>query len=312
MCLWIKVSTVVQGAGGALALIELAESALAVTASTVNEKLDVQLKTEEQKVGRLKDKEVCPEFLRTGSCSRRPSCKMSHNLNPVAPATIMQQQLGLTNNAQLQQLMGQNTMFPVDTVAAVSVENQLGNGKGSYFHWERGFCKNGNTCKFQHIPSLWGTRKRSNSHGSNQNQGFQGGAGLNLGALSVIQEQPGQPMQQQLNNKQQKRRQQQQQPLAVQQQQFQQQMQQQLAMATATQQQRQQQNIMQLPQFPVPAMNQNMVKEMIQTMQEGAQMGNKFKEDMAKAKLESMFRTAEITGDTATADMLRNATIHRS
>ena len=106
--------------------------------------------------------------------------------------------------------------------------------------------------------------------------------------------------------------QQQQQPLAMQQLQFQQQIQQQLARASATQQQLQQQNFMQLPQFPVPAMNQNTVKETIQTMQEGSQMGNKFKEDMARAKLESLLRTAEMTGDTTTADMLRNATTHRS
>ena len=250
--------------------------AVAVQTQAVNTELDIKVKTSEQQLLRNKEKEECKDYKR-GNC-RRKNCQYLHTTQPVQPAVMMQQQLGMMMpNMNQQQMVPSQAQNRQVMATAMGIQgNQDQQMKGSCFHWEKGFCKKGNSCNFQHIPSLWGTRKRSNSHGSIQ--GFQQGTGLHLGALSVINENPGGQQAQVLQAPQQQ---------VIQPQQL-------------------------LPPLQVPTMNHGTIQQTIQQMEEDAKKGNTFKEEMAKAALESMLRTARMTGDSVTAAMLENATTHKN
>ena len=131
------------------------------------------------KIKHYESRMECRDF-KKGRCLKNP-CKYYHVVEETRAVMAQQNQVtqGMPDNqggrpAQAQaQAQGEPPLQP-----------------GHCVHFERGNCRFGNTCRKIHVNELYGTRKRSGSHGSS-NQGFQKPLRSNQpGGLGAVMESP--------------------------------------------------------------------------------------------------------------------------
>ena len=133
-----------------------------------------------ERVKFLESRQVCRDFTE-GRCRRGQSCKFAHVLS-----TTMREDTGrqMTANTQPSQ-PGPATPSGFGAVGGQGLYQPSGE-EGNCIHFERGYCKFGNTCEKTHDPTKYATRPRSGSHGSNQ--GFRGRSRPTVGTLGAIAE----------------------------------------------------------------------------------------------------------------------------
>ena len=162
------------------------------------------VKEKEEKLKFVEGKTICRDYLQ-GRCRRGRNCKYSHDVpvpnQPHQPMPNQKMNQMLNQNQQVMQQQGVQQQQQVPVVQANNqvqaqpimqqqppVMQQQQQQNRSCLHWERGYCKYGDSCFKLHLPQLYNTRPRSGSFGSNQV--FQNPPISQAGQLGVIQESP--------------------------------------------------------------------------------------------------------------------------
>ena len=130
-----------------------------------------------ERVKFLESRQVCRDFTE-GRCRRGQSCKFAHVLSTTMREDTVRQMAANTQP-------NQPTPSGFGAVGGQGLYQPSGE-EGNCIHFERGYCKFGNTCEKTHDPTKYATRPRSGSHGSNQ--GFRGRSRPTVGTLGAIAE----------------------------------------------------------------------------------------------------------------------------